>query len=221
VLYPGGFNWHLFEEPGPGQLTSTASGARYGFGLPLAYVDANGDKRWEPDEPLVADSPTSAVLFAPEPLAAADSPTGHALAAGYYVVMSTRLCAPAPPPPANGECGVPLGAPCDVDADCHGGVCLANGPWPWPGGYCAIPEPPPNGCRQQGAALFRNDLDPRQSWWVRACQVPSDCGRDFPYQCEVTRGACLPSAHVLLVGSRDVRPRPSCAEALPPGGGPP
>jgi hypothetical protein len=211
---PADFTWILFDEPGPEHLATTPSGARYGLGLPLAYVDANGDRRWEPAELLVADSPLHAVLFTPAPLSAEDSPTGRAVAAGHALIQRLRICSPQAVPAADEECGVPLGSPCNADADCHGGVCLMEEPWTWDGGYCAIPEPPPNGCRQRGAALFRSFSDLKKAWWVRACQSPSDCERGFPYQCELTQGACLPTARVSLLASRKVEPRPFCAEEL-------
>jgi hypothetical protein len=216
IRYPGGFNWNLFEEPGPEHLATTASGARYGFGLPLAYLDASRDRRWQPQERLVADSPTSAILFALEPLSAAESPTGRAVAPGYHLISRTRFCAPEVVPVPDGECGVPIGRPCEVDAACGGGVCLVTEPLPWPGGYCAIPEPPPNGCRQGGTVLFRDAMRPDRAWWVKSCEAQSDCDRPFPFHCELTVGACVPTAHVLMEGSHEVKPRALCAEELPP-----
>jgi len=218
--YPGGFEWSLFDEPEPSQRFQMPNGGQYAFGVPLAYVDANSNRRWDPGEQFVADSPISAVLFVPAPLSAEDSPTGHSVDPGYYVILNDRPCSAPPQPPAEGDCGVPLGARCDVDRDCNGGECILGTLLPWPGGYCAIPEPPPNGCRPRQGALV-SDPPTGKTWWMQACQHPSDCTRGFPYQCELTRGACLPSAHVTMVGSRDIQPKSFCQAPPPDGSGSP
>ena len=197
------FEMHLFDEPGDALLSTAPSGARYGIALVGAYLDANHNGHKDASEPFVGSSPASALLRVPQPLSAADSPTGAPLPAGWHLV-SLPLACPAlgrpriPEPVADGDCGVPLGIECRSDADCGGGACIVDAGRPWPGGACVIAEPPPNGCRQRGSVLMRLTADPTRAYWVQACETSADCQRPDPFQCDQQIHGCLPSLTVLV-----------------------
>lgn len=212
---PGRMDWPIFELPGAEHLASAAGGAPFGLGLPFLYLDGDGDRRRAQDEPMIVHAPGTALLFAPQALAATDSPTGTAIPAGYHLISTPFPCAPAPPPVAEGECGVPVGAPCRADADCGAaGVCLQDGPtWRVPGGMCVIPEPPPAGCRPRGGALVPSFRDQGQAFWFQACRAETDCQRGPPYVCDVAFGACLPTGHVRFVGEPAPAPTALCTPA--------
>jgi hypothetical protein len=217
VRVPGPFTWNLFEEPEAAHFTTARSGARYALGLVFLYRDFNGDGVRQSDDTLVADAPATLILFAPAALAAADSPTGFAAPAGYHLIGAPLPCSP-PGPPPDGDCGVPVGVSCGGDADCGAnGICLVDDPWPWPGGTCAVVEPPPSGCRPRGAALFRHpsqtDHNTIKSYWVKACSAASDCPRGPPYQCDFGHGACLPTLATGFSVKSQVTVHPVC---LPP-----
>lgn len=201
---PWSFDWLIYDEPRPENFVTVSSGARWALAIPLVYGDRNHDGRFENGEPVLGWATTNAVVRAPVALSAEDSPTGHPLPAGFRLISMPLFCAPPrpPPPTSEGDCGVPLGQPCRTQSDCGAnGVCLTDGPWPWPQGMCAVPEPPMNGCRPDGGALWRDHRpdDQRHDAWVKKCSVDADCGREFPYMCDLNHGgACLPVKHVLL-----------------------
>ncbi|MBN1209788.1 MAG: hypothetical protein JXB05_33370 [Myxococcaceae bacterium] len=209
---------NLFDEPGPQHLYTTPSGARYALGRVVAYLDTNGNGRLDPSELILGASQGFGVLYAPQALAAGDSPTGRSLPAGWHTFMLPLRCPnagpePEPVPVADGDCGVPLGAPCDVDDDCHGGVCLGALIIPLPHRLCAIPEPPPNGCRQRGSVLVSEG--PARDYWIQGCASQSDCTRGYPYQCDAGLAACFPSAEV-HVTLNETSMRPFCVSGPPP-----
>lgn len=215
---PQPYVMNLFDEPGPEHLSTTPSGARYALGRVVAYLDTNRNGRLDPSEPILGASQGFAVLYAPLELAAEDSPTGRPLAAGWQSFILPLRCpgsAPGsgPVPVADGDCGVPLGDPCDTDADCNGGVCLAELLIPLPHRMCAIPEPPPNGCRQRGSVLIRRG--PGRDAWIQGCESSSDCTRGYPYQCDARLLACFPSAEV-HVNLNEPSLRPFCVSGPPP-----
>jgi hypothetical protein len=215
--FPGTIDWPVFELPGPEYLAAAPGGAAYALGVPLVYLDVDGSRLREPVEQVVARTEDVALLYAPQPLAPEDSPTGIAAPAGFSMVTAPFPCGRPPPPAATGDCGVALGAPCQVDADCGGvaGVCLRDGPWPAPGGMCAIPEPSLDGCRPPGGALAVDPRDSGRAFWLQACRAHEDCGRGRPFQCDVAFGACLPTGDVRFKGDDHLRQLPGfCA---PPG----
>lgn len=215
---PRPYVMNLFDEPGPQHLYTTPSGARYALGRVVAYLDTNRNGRLDPSELILGASQGFAVLYAPQELAAEDSPTGRPLRAGWQSFMLPLRCpgstsGPGPAPVADGDCGVPLGEPCDTDADCNGGVCLAELLIPLPHRMCAIPEPPPNGCRQRGSVLIRRG--PGRDAWIQGCESSSDCTRGYPYQCDARLLACFPSAEV-QVNLNETSMRPFCVSEPPP-----
>ncbi len=201
------FELKLFDEPDAQSLLTATGGAKYGVARLGAYRDANENGRRDESERLLGISNGRLLLRAPQALSARESPTGAPLAAGWYVASAPLECpglsGPQPPaggsgsspdPVADGDCGVPLGATCRADADCGAGVCLHEFLGPWPGGACAIAEPPPNGCRQRGSALQRDPQDASKGFWLKSCVEMADCGRVAPYQCDQQMRVCRPSS---------------------------
>jgi hypothetical protein len=219
------FELLLFDEPGDSSLLRTPSGARYGVARLGAYRDENDNGRRDETEALLGASAARLLLRAPQDLSAAESPTGARLPEGWHVTSAPLECpASLGPPPANpemvadGECGVPLGTSCRTDAECGGGVCLRDFIGPWPGGSCAIQEPPPDGCRQRGSTLLRDPQDTARAYWLKSCEVSTDCERAAPYQCDQASRACRPSADMPVELSDRGPPRSFCkaASTAPP-----
>lgn len=169
-------------------------------------MDANEDGRYSAGEPFVGAEPPVGYLYAPKSLPAERTPTSGALPAGLHKVLLPQACGYKPPPATtSGDCGVPLGERCNADADCSpAGVCLKETKVSWRGGYCAIPEPPRDGCRP-GAARYlrapRYGMTPPfvSGWYLRPCETSSDCmrakgpGQDL-YACDVGLRACTPTS---------------------------
>jgi hypothetical protein len=213
------FELLLFDEPGDTSLLRTPSGARYGVARLGAYRDGNDNGRRDETEALLGMTHARLLLRVPQDLTERESPTRARLPAGWYVTSAPLECqgpSGAPAPVADGECGVPLGATCRNDSECGGGVCVRDFLGPWPGGACAIPEPPPNGCRQRGSTLLVNPQDADTGYWLKSCEVTSDCGRAAPYQCDQALRACRPSADMPVeLGDREP-PRSFCKAAVAP-----
>jgi hypothetical protein len=219
------FDLKLFDEPGTEHLYTAPSGARYGIARLAGYQDANGNGRRDADEPILGHSRARALIRAPKALTARDSPTGASLSEGWHIVSTPLRCPSNPPGPvvsqpvADGDCGVKLGQECRSDAECGGaGVCIREFLGPWPGGACAIAEPPPNGCRQKGSVLLRDPLVSTRAYWLKACTVTADCGRAAPYQCDQQVRGCRPSAEIPVELDDSPTPRSFCQ---PPAGAPP
>jgi hypothetical protein len=190
---PGAVLWNLFLEPETADLATTAAGRHYGVAVPLLYLDRNGDGAMGPAEPIVAEAPAHTILFVAEPIPASDSPTGIALTPGYHLIHAPALCKP--PEPGADECNVPLGAACTTDADCEAGSCLSTAPFPWPGGYCAMPDGP---CHPRGSVQFVPLPSSHAPLWVKACTSDAEC-RASPYQCDLGAGACLPTLSIFFL----------------------
>lgn len=220
------FTMKLFDEPRAEYLFTTASGARYGAAWIGAYVDTNGNGRKDAAEPIIGSSQGRVLIRAPEALRAEDSPTGAPLAAGWYVISMPLDCprpdgstadGASPPPVADGDCGVPIGAICKSDLDCGAGVCVHDFISPWPSGACAIPEPPRDGCRQRGSVLVDDPVNPEgKKFWFKSCEVTADCGRSEPYQCDQRKRACMPTTELLVDMNGQELPPSICGGALAP-----
>lgn len=224
VEYSRPFTLKVFDEPGEAHFLRWPFEARVAVARLGAYRDENGNGRRDETEPLLGGSEPRLVLRAPQALSAAESPTGGAVEAGWYVVSAPLECPPppgsppppeAPPPVPEGECGVPLGAPCTMDAQCGPGVCLRDFVGPWPGGACAIPEPPPSGCRQRGSVLLRDIEYPERAFWINACERSADCGRGFPYQCDLQLRGCRATGEVPVQLSDSAPSRVICRPRAP------
>ncbi|QSQ26106.1 hypothetical protein JY651_14760 [Pyxidicoccus parkwayensis] len=222
--YYRNFELRIFDEPGPEHLITRPSGAKVGVAWLGAYQDTNGNRRRDDTEPLIGGSPGRVLIRAPQRLSAQDSPTGAALPEGWYFVSTPLECRPPPPdePPAPAQdCGVPLGISCRVDAECGAnGVCIHELIGPWPGGACAIVEPPPSNCRQKGSVLLRVPEEESKAYWLKSCNVTADCEREPPYQCDQQLRACRPTASI-AVEMNDKGPPPSYCKPDGPSPTPP
>lgn len=213
---------NIFEAPPASLLVPAGMGkAAFGLGRLLVYDDSNRNGRRDPSELIVGIDPPLALLYMPQAIPAGQSLTTGDLPAGFRQVVLPQLCGRLPPPPTSPDtCGVPLGEGCRTDADCGGGYCLRETKFPWPAGYCAIAEPPTNGCRPAQAAYYPA---PRYApiqpgligYFLRRCSSDSDCSRKTDrdqgnYICDVGLKACFPRfLSKIPVGSR-IEVEPFC-----------
>ena len=204
---PFSFTLNLFDAA-PSDLFYQPTDGRpaYAIAQLLGYPDLNGNGRHDDDEPFVAASADRAVIYASSALAANQSPTGQPIPAGYHLIYSSIPCGPLPkpmpPPPPGMTCTVPLGSQCSSDAQCAPGVCLKNFLSPWPQGGCGMNDPPPPGCGPpQAIRISPAGTRPMMSgtnYWLQSCTTDADCGRDFPYQCDLSLGACTPTRILVM-----------------------
>jgi hypothetical protein len=216
IPIPGDFQWSLYDPPPPEVLAKTEAGGLYALAIPAIYLDQNNNGRHEANETMVAASGFEMILYAPVDLDATSSPTGYPVPAGYHIVTVPLACHGVPPPPMHPrDCGVPLGHLCQTNMDCGmNGVCLTTEPLPWPGGSCAVAST--NGCQPQGGTLLQSGHS-SASWWVQGCTGDADC-RGGVYQCDVSKGACLPTNQVAMrVGV--ALGKPFCGTPAPTDGG--
>ncbi len=215
VAVPSTFVLNVFDAPGPEHMVKANDGSSSGYaaGRLLVYRDTNGDRRRQKGEPFVAILPPSAVLYAPTDLPQGAAPTAGPLLAGFHSVLLPQPCAFVPPPATEaGDCETPLGMSCRDDADCGKGVCLRETKMPWPVGYCAVTEPPKNGCRPgKGAFLNAPNYSPTPAfingYYIRRCSTDADCARPDRdpglYLCDPGLLACVPHPPPRIsVGSR-------------------
>jgi hypothetical protein len=214
---PGPFVINVFDPPPAAALAP----AGYGIARLLVYRDRDHSGRREAGEPFLGAVGPEALLYAPHALDQAGSPTRRGLPGGFHQVMLPLLCdEPAPPPADATDCGVPLGAACDGDADCgRGGICVKRLPAPVVNGACMLPA---GGCRPAGGAYFPTRwLGNFPGVYLKACRVDADCLRPSDmgkalYRCDVGAGGCVPRLGLHV----DVRPdyplAPVCGDA-PPG----
>lgn len=195
------FSFPLFEPPPAHLIHDGPQGARIAVGVVAGYVDADGDLRHDPGERLIGSVDPMILVFLPEAVDATRSPTGLPLPAGYHGLHSPLLCEPFPAV-TPGDCGVPLGALCDSDAECGTGTCQTEmGIDRRTRGACVIHEPPADGCRPSDGRLR---LRPRRGPggiigdWVLQCAVDADCPRaegDRTVFCLPSNGICRAAAH--------------------------
>lgn len=205
---------NMFEPPHAEHMLRLPDGsdAGYALGRVLMYGDDDLDGRHTPGEPFLGTVASLAYLYLPEPLPAERSPTGYLLDAGFQNLFFPQACGKLPPTPTDaGTCGVALGASCQVDADCTGGLCLHATNLPWPAGYCTIPASPSASCRPaQGVFMSRlqNGLTPavaKTGLYLRPCQTHAECARsasDTTFRCDPGLKGCVPNVgdNVLKVG---------------------
>ncbi|MCA9541951.1 MAG: hypothetical protein KC620_23805, partial [Myxococcales bacterium] len=187
-VQPGVGPFYVFARPNAQLWAQVAEGRGYAIARPIIYVDLNGDRRWNADEPLIGETPHALVLAARD-LGAEEAPSGRPLTAGYHRTEFPFPCAP-PTAPVEPDCNIPLGVGC-LNADaCGDGTCLADDQG-FPGGYCAGVPP---ACRPPDAAGEvvngpTRALDYLR--WVRACTTDADCRTTEGYACDPLTGACL------------------------------
>ncbi|HNN92115.1 MAG TPA: hypothetical protein PKI03_07605 [Pseudomonadota bacterium] len=210
---PFSFTLKVFDTPQAQHYTNLPGGSRFALGTLLGYYDRNRNLRRDSDEPILANA-HSILLYLPQTLSENLSPGGKALAAGYYQAASALACppepggVPLPPDPviAGSDCSAALGQACSSNSDCGRGVCIRELLAPWPGGGCVLPDPLPAGCGSTGITRITwaaeaeagKPASPPVTYWVKRCSTDRDCGRSFPYQCDVAYGACLPTGLVLM-----------------------
>jgi hypothetical protein len=215
---PFSFTLNVFDIPTSAYFSQVSDGVRYAVGSLMGYYDGNGNAHRDENEPFLG-STRRLLWYAPQAVPADQSPIGRALASGYAQTSTSFACPPSvggsfpPPPPApsGADCSQKLGAACTQDTDCAPGICIRDFVAPWPQGGCVLPDPLPAGCGPQGAmrVTAQATMDPRRdlTYWVKACASSEDCGRSFPYQCDVSLGACLPTG-VVTISLSDSLPAP-------------
>ncbi len=213
---PFSFTLNVFDTPT--LFTQLPDGTRYAVGSLLGYYDQNENGHRDPGEPLLGNT-RRVLLYAPQPLAISQSPLGRALKPGYYLTSNSFACPPSaggpppmpPPQPPGADCSQNLSQACTQNADCAPGICVRDFVSPWPQGGCVLPDPLPAGCSSRGAARVTSPSmsDPRRdmTYWVKACTSNEDCGRSFPYQCDASLAACLPT-QIVTVSLSDSLPVP-------------
>ena len=215
---------NVFELPRPEHMVRLPDGSLdgYALGRVLVYSDDNRDGLHTPGEPFVGIAATLAFLYLPQALPAERSPTGHFLAAGFTSLYVPQACGKIPPVAMGpGNCGVPIGAGCQVDSDCSGGLCLHATNLPWPAGYCTIADNPQTTCRPAGYVFvnrLQNSLTPvsaKNGFYLAPCQVDLDCARsagDLTFRCDPGLLGCVPNVGDLVakVGVA-VQVEPFCA----------
>ncbi|MCB9522430.1 MAG: hypothetical protein H6702_03500 [Myxococcales bacterium] len=205
----------VFARPAPAQRPGG-----YAVLALLAWDDQDGDGARGAAEPELGGTRTG-LLYAHRDLAPGDTPWARAIPAGYHLLTLPPPCAAAIR--GDGDCGVPLGAPCSGDEDCGGGQCADENPF-WRTGYCVLPADaacrPADGVR----VVFRRGGQ-AAGYWLRACQAAADCDQTAPHFCDPALGACLPDDGFELELGRDAY-RSACDDGDgladdDPGGGPP
>lgn len=180
---------NLFSHPPLDLLATAPSGARYGVARIMAYDDLNGDRVRDLDEPFLG-ADRFGLVYAPAFVAAADSPSGRDLPAGYHRVEFNLPCSKT----ADGAdtCDVPVGEHCRSAATCGIGTCLRNEEPGFPNGTCAAVDA--TGCAPDGSVLFERPARaaaPAVRVWIAACTDDSECRTQDGYQCNVIVGGCL------------------------------
>lgn len=215
---PFSFTLNVFDQPAQGHWTAQPDGSRYAIGTLMGYYDQNDNGRRDNDEAFLANT-RRLLLYAPQPLAISQSPLGRALDPGYYLTSNSFVCPPSaegpppsPPPMKSGQdCSLRVGQACTQDTDCAPGICIRDFVSPWPQGGCVLPDPLPAACSSQGVVRVvsadANEMRRSPSFWVKACARSDDCGRAFPYQCDASLGACLPT-QVVTATLSDSLPSP-------------
>lgn len=206
---PGDVVLRLWDAP---KATERAGpDAAWALGRVLAYLDYDGDARRDADEPIVGGVGDLAIVWAASPLEPGVAPTRAALPAGFSLVALPLSCDGLPLAAHEGNCGVPLGAPCGGDDACgRDGVCLTDERFEWPDGACAIAEPTPS-CRPLAAGFLPDpDGDPGAGYWVRGCADTCD-QHGGKYACDVASGGCLPALKLKLTLGDALAWTPLCA----------
>ncbi len=211
-----------FFEPPPAEAMTDYEGASIALGHLMAFADDDGDLSLGEEEEILAVSQGRAILYAPQALSERSSPTGIAVPAGFHLARTPMWCGTWPET-TEGDCGVPLGSNCEVDADCGNGTCLLEFGVPVSGGACVVSEPPADGCRPGDGALRG---DPTSSElvgvWFPGCRSDADCSNEGEV-CELVNGLCNSPLDIPLRGGQPAVP-PVCAGRAPPMGmgmGPP
>lgn len=185
----------LFDPPAEELILPTERGGRLAAGAVAAYHDVDGDGVRGGGEPFAGSVRGRLVLYLADDHDVARSPSAQPLSAGYHYMRAPMLCRVVSPP-EPGDCGVPLSAHCGGDADCGGGTCLTRLALEIPGGACAVPEPPPAGCRPGDGTFL---VAPMASsgpvgYYLRRCISDTECTSPGE-SCDVDNYLCSPNAN--------------------------
>lgn len=224
---PSNYVLNIFELPSPEHMLRRSDGSEAGYavGRVLVYIDADADGRYTPGELFVGSVGNFGQYYIRDFLTPENTPTHTPLAPNFYTVMLPQPCDFVPPTPTDpGTCGVPLGETCSADSECAGGICKVDDPFPWPSGYCTIPDPSPSGCYPSAAAYVgappaRAGMrvpPPPKGFYLRPCTVQSDCIRPnerqgFAYRCDPGLRGCIPGAPPFVQVGDALRMPPFCA----------
>jgi hypothetical protein len=208
---PAPFVMNIFSMPRSTQLISQSDG-KYGIAHVFAYVDANRNGKRDDGEPIVGTEGGHIILAAIDDLTADESPTGTIVTKGLHIVTMPLACVPQTAGVVGGTtCGVPLGQPCMFNADCGEGTCLQTFIQPWPSGGCGLAYDPMASCQPTGAVVIHGPGG--MSYWIEACKTDADCKRGFPYVCDLSANACLPSGNMSVQVSDDLLSGSLCKPA--------
>ena len=186
----------LFDLPPLWMLTETERGGLFGLGTIVLFDDLDGDGRLDPDEPQLGHA-EQGILYVPEDLNAARSPTGRPLVAGFHrIEVPTSCVAIVHEDEENEACDAPLGLRCQgvMDPDCGDGFCMsATGSGDR--GWCALRNR--GECEPENGAARPQIIDGGDGpgeygvLWLEHCTRHSDCGEDGDRYCDVALGACV------------------------------
>jgi hypothetical protein len=218
VEVPSDTLFNVYSAPLPSQFAEPG----LALGRLLLYRDTNDNGRREKGESFVSITPSA--LFAYRENKVDVSILDRTLTDGFHVINVPQRCGVVlPPATESGTCGVPIGDPCRNDIDCHGGLCLKETKFPWPGGYCVVPArmpPQPGACIPSAATYLPSpkfSLVPPgvHGFYGRTCMTDADCARPTAreqiYICDLSLAVCMPpTGLVTAVGGR-FEVEPICA----------
>jgi hypothetical protein len=123
VQFPSTFEVRFFDPPEPKHLV--ADDGRYGVGLLLAFVDADGDLAFDPGERLIGGSLDVAIIWASETIPPNESPFARELPSGFSLIDRPFATCMRRPPRDDREPlvqGGQRGPSCASDATCPEGL---------------------------------------------------------------------------------------------------
>lgn len=209
VAFPATFRINVFDAP-----VVARSGERpFAIGEIVVWQDDNNDGSYDADE-FRGAALDHVILYADHDVPATESPTGRVLPAGFSQVSIPLPCEPLSVVPATDDCGVPLGAACNVGGGQCGveGQCmLDDGYTSYPDGYCVLSYDSP--CTPNGGVLLGVDNGSFfEDVWIKGCYSAEDC-RDG-YSCEYWLNGCLPDEPLAITIDDTFQLQPLCFDDL-------
>lgn len=211
VRFPATFTVNVFDVPRDPRLAGGDSA--YELGRLLVYSDLDRNHAMDEGE-LRGGAPLNVFLYLADPLPAERSPTLRPLGAGLHIVALPQPCSAELAMTSTAvaeDCGVPLGASCEEDADCgDGGYCDRD----MPGGYCVLFES--TGCFPTGAAPIRQNYEVfgggSELGYLKGCSSSGECREAEGYSCADWASACMPNTPVLISVDPAYRSTPFCLD---------
>jgi hypothetical protein len=123
VQFPSTFEVRFFDPPETKHLV--ADDGRYGVGLLLAFVDADGDRTFDAGERLIGGSLDVAIIWASETIPATESPFARELPSGFSLIDRPFASCMRRPPRDGREPRIEdgqRGPSCASDATCPDGL---------------------------------------------------------------------------------------------------